>query len=429
MALAWAVSAQAIEIPHEVHQLDNGLEVVLLEDHRLPKVVVDTWYDVGSYDDPDGRSGFAHLFEHLMFKGTPRVPEGEFDLRMEAAGGWNNASTDDWRTNYYDVAPASALNLLLWLEADRMTGLDITQDKLDVEREVVRNERRQNYEDRPYGGIWLELPPALYPADNPLHRSGIGNHEELMASTVEDVQAFYDTWYVPSNAVLCIAGDFDREATLAWVDQTFGTLPVREAPSRELAPIPPTPAKDLVVLEDQVTLPQSNLVWKGPAAYQPGDFERDVLSMILAGPGGRLVRRLVHEDQLAVEVDAAQFSARWDSIFFVDLRVAPGGDLEAAEAAVLDELAGLAGDRPPTQAEVDRAVRQLLDAKLEGLQDLRARAEQLQHYRMLTGRYDYLEDELAAYNAITVEAVADTAASIATGSYVRLHVVPAEGGE
>src|SRR5262249_20288989 len=158
-------------------------------------VVVDLWYDVGSIDDPAGRSGFAHLFEHLMFKGTRAVGEGGFDRAMESVGGSNNASTGDERTNYYDLGPAQALELFLWLEADRMTGLDITQEKMDVEREVVRNERRQNYEDAPYGEAWLSLPTMLYPASHPLSRPGIGDHADLLAASLDDVRAFYARYY------------------------------------------------------------------------------------------------------------------------------------------------------------------------------------------------------------------------------------------
>jgi len=173
-------TAHAAEIPHETYTLDNGLQVVLIPDRRIPKVVVDVWYDVGSYDDPPGRSGFAHLFEHLMFKGTQRVGEGQFDALMEQAGGWNNATTSDERTNYFNVGPSSALELLLWLEADRMTSLDITQRKLDVEREVVRNEKRQNYEDRPYGAVWITLPEMLFGPDDPRADGGDARRRHLV---------------------------------------------------------------------------------------------------------------------------------------------------------------------------------------------------------------------------------------------------------
>ena len=182
------LTASAVEIHHETYVMDNSMTVLLLEDHALPQVVVDLWYGVGSFDDPQGASGFAHLFEHLMFMGTDRV--AEFDPIMEAAGGANNASTMDDVTNYYSWGTSNVLDLLLFLEADRMTGLDITQEKLDLQREVVRNELRQNYEDPPYGPVWLEIPAMIYPEEHPYRLSGIGSHEDLLNASLEHVQSF-----------------------------------------------------------------------------------------------------------------------------------------------------------------------------------------------------------------------------------------------
>ena len=420
-----ASSAQAVEIPHEAYSLDNGLEVVLIPDRTLPKAVVSVWYDVGSYDDPTGRSGFAHLFEHLMFKGSERVAEGEFDTFMEQAGGSNNASTADYRTNYYDVAPSSALDLLLWLEADRMTNLDITQRKLDVEREVVRNERRQNYEDRPYGSMWLALPALLYPESNPLHRSGIGTHDELMASSVEDVQGFYSTFYVPSNAVLAIAGDFDTAALKPRIEQLFGVLKAAPKPLRALAVMPDVPVGKSVELTDKITLPLVMSLWHSPASFQPGDAELDVLSHILAGSeDSRLTRRLVHEEQLVQSVDAAQWSGRWDSQYEVDAMVKPDADVAAVEAIVREELNALVGDRPPTADEVTRAVNNIELGLIRSVETVHGRAELLQRYRMFLGRYDYLEEDLARYRAVTPEAVAAQAARLTADRAAVVHILP-----
>lgn len=426
LALA-GTPAQALEVPHETYTLDNGLEVVLIPDRRLPKVVVDVWYDVGSYDDPQGRSGFAHLFEHLMFKGTGRVKEGEFDSVMEQAGGWNNASTADERTNYFDVAPSSALDLLLWLEADRMTSLDITQKKLDVEREVVRNEKRQNYEDRPYGGMWIALPGALFPESNPMHRPGIGSHEELMAATLADVTGFYERYYVPGNATLAVAGDFDPDTLKPRIAELFGSLPVREVPERDLAPMPEKPAVAEVTLQDDVTLPMTMLVWHGPAAYQDGDAARDVLTHILAGAqDSRLTRRLVHEERLAQEVDASQWSGRWNSQFEVDAIVAPDGDLARVEAVIDEELAALAGERPPTEEEIARAVANLELSLVHQAETLLGRAELLQRYRMYVGRYDYLDEDIQRYRDVSVDDVVAQAKLLSPDARTRLRIVPEE---
>ena len=302
-------TVNGMNIPHESYELENGLKVILLEDHTLPKVVVDTWYSVGSYDDPKGASGFAHLFEHLMFMGTAQIPEKEFDRKMEIAGGWNNATTGDDTTNYFDVGPSELVDLLLYMEADRMTGLDITQHKLDLQREVVRNERRQNYEDRPYGKIWLEMPEMLYPPEHPYHLEGIGSHEDLLAATLETVNNFYADWYRPNNATLCVAGDFDPEHVKARIEEWYGPLKA----GKEVIHAPSTPPTAPIVkdktITDQVPAPVFLLMWHSPVYFEQGDADADVLASILAGsPEARLTSKLVYEDRSVQEIDVFQFS-------------------------------------------------------------------------------------------------------------------------
>ena len=417
--------AFAQEIPHETYELSNGLRVILAPDRTVPKVVVDVWYDVGSYDDPDGRSGFAHLFEHLMFKGTSRVKEGQFDAFMEQAGGWNNATTSDERTNYFDVAPSSALDLLLWLEADRMTSLDVTQSKLDVEREVVRNERRQNYEDRPYGQVWIALSKALYPSSNRLSRNGIGDHEQLMASSLEDVRSFYETYYGPNNAVLTVAGDFDSEELKPRIEELFGRLPTRPIPERVGPNITGKPAKHQVDLEDDVTLPMLMFVWHGPRAYAAGDAERDVLAHLLAGSdGGRLSKRLLIDEQLVQDVSVFQYSNRWDSQFFVSVMANPDADLGAVERSVMEEIAALAAERRPQAGELKRAVANIEMDLLYGVESSMGRAEALQRYQMYAGDSSYMDEDIARYRALSPEVLTSEAAKLTPESCVRLRVLP-----
>ncbi|HNH46811.1 MAG TPA: pitrilysin family protein, partial [Myxococcota bacterium] len=229
MLLSLLLCAQAQEIPFERYELPNGLQVILHEDHSLPQVVVDIWYQVGSKDEAKGRSGFAHLFEHLMFMGTNRLPGSGFDSTMEAYGGWNNAWTMEDATNYYDVGPANLLPLFLWLEADRMQDLAVamTQEKVDLQREVVRNERRQSYEDEPYGAAWLEVPRLLYPEGHPYAHTVIGSHEDLQAASLQDVKDFFTAWYVPNNASLVVAGDFNPAEVKPLIERSFGHLPMR----------------------------------------------------------------------------------------------------------------------------------------------------------------------------------------------------------
>lgn len=434
--------AQATEIPHETFTLDNGLQVILLPDRRIPKVVVDVWYDVGSYDDPPGRSGFAHLFEHLMFKGTERVGEGQFDALMEQAGGWNNATTSDERTNYFNVGPSSALELLLWLEADRMTSLDITQAKLDVEREVVRNEKRQNYEDRPYGGIWIELPFMLFGPDDPRHRPGIGSHEELMAATLDDVTSFYETWYVASNAVLAVAGDFDPAVVRDLIRRLFGPLPARPKPERATPPAPESPFVAMSAIHDDVSASMQVMACHAPPAFTDEDAALDVLAHILTGsPDARLSRELVYTNQVP-SVDTSVWSGRWSSLFLAQILHEPRDPGDAPMAAILDdagqalvrrtireELRALAGDRPPTDDEIARAVRNLEVDMIRGAETLLGRAELLQRYQMYVGRTDFFAEDLERYRRVTPQAVAAQAARLADGACSWVVVDPRPPGD
>jgi predicted Zn-dependent peptidase len=229
--------ARAQDLKYEKYKLDNGMTVILHEDHSLPVAGVNLWYRVGSKDEPQRRSGFAHLFEHLMFMGTERVPGNKFDTIMEGGGGANNASTSSDRTNYFSSGPAPLLPTLLWLEADRLEDLARTmdQEKLDKQRDVVRNERRQSYENRPYGKVELEIPEIMYPAGHPYHIPVIGTHEDLEAATVSDVKDFFATFYVPANVALCVAGDFDPKVIRPLITDLFGGLPHGGTPKRRTA--------------------------------------------------------------------------------------------------------------------------------------------------------------------------------------------------
>ncbi len=411
LALAAAAHAEP-SIDYTQFELDNGLTVLLLEDHRLPKVVVDTWYRVGSYDDPIGASGFAHLFEHLMFKGTARVGEGEFDRVMEAAGGSNNASTTDDYTNYFDEGPSNILDLLLVMEADRMTGLDITQDKLDREREVVRNERRQNWEDPPYAAIWTTVPEMLFPEEHRYHRNGIGTHEELMAATLDTVTSFYESWYAPNNATLVVAGDFDPAWTEARIRELFGPLEPAVIPEHAPYPEVTEPVTREETITDDVQLPALVMAWHSPSYFQPGDADLDILSDLLTGgDDARLTRRLVLEEQLAQEIHAFQMSAQRGSTYMIMAYVTPGVDPEEVRQAVLEELAAVSGEAPPTEEEVTIAVRAYEMHFMRRLESLLSRAETLQSYALHTGRPDYLSDDLERIRAVTPESVAEVSAA------------------
>lgn len=388
-------------IPFTRYELPNGLQVILMEDHSLPQVVVDTWYRVGSKDEAPGRSGFAHLFEHLMFMGTLRLPGSGFDQVMEAQGGWNNAWTMEDATNYYDVGPPQLLETFLWMEADRMQQLDeaMTQEKLDLQREVVRNERRQSYEDRPYGMVETEMVTSLFPATHPYSHTVIGSHEDLQAASVDDVKGFFGSWYVPNNASLVIAGDFDPAQARAWVERYYGGLQRKELPARPAVEAVKAAQKATVTITDQVDFPQLNLFWHSPGQYQPGDAEMQLAADLLgSGESARLYRRLV-DGGLAQEVSVFQYGLQHGGVFGITVVPMEGVTVEQVEAVVTEELATLA-NAPPTPQEMERLQNQHVVATFESLEPLQNRAESLNRYWAYTGTPEWLGKDVARFKAV-----------------------------
>ena len=419
-------AGEGLSYASETYRLDNGLLVTLHPDHSLPQVVIDTWYWVGSKDEAPGRTGFAHLFEHLMFMGTARVPGNAFDVLMESGGGWNNASTSEDRTNYFSVGPSSLLETLLWLDADRLEALgkNMTQEKLDSQREIVRNERRQTSENTPYGKSELILPELLYPASHPYHHSVIGSHEDLEAATLPDVIAFFREFYVPSNATLVVAGDFEPAAVKALIDDTFGALPLTPLPAHRSAR-PVVLAEEKRILDvDKVEFPKLILAWHSPAEYAAGDAELDLLAAVLAeGPSSRLEKRLVLEQRLAQEVDASQLSAELGSIFQIEVLAAPDADLERIKSEVLAAVAEIQRDGP-TADELERARTRTEARFLRRNESLLARAESIQAYRRYFGVSDGFQRDLERRTAPDVEAVREVARAVLGPGRVDLRILP-----
>jgi predicted Zn-dependent peptidase len=411
LVIAPAARAEAPTIPFTRYELPNGLQVLLLEDHRLPQVCVDIWYKVGSKDEVERRSGFAHLFEHLMFMGTFRLPGSGFDQLMEAHGGWNNAWTMEDATNYYDVGPPNLLQSFLWMEADRMQqlGQAMTQEKLDLQRDVVRNERRQSNEDRPYGMVEIELTTAMFPVGHPYAHSVIGSHEDLQAAAVSDVQDFFATWYVPNNASLVVSGDFDPTAARGWIDQYFGVLTRRELPARPAPVAVAAPQKATVTITDQVDYPQLNLFWHSPGAFQAGDAEMSLLADLLGdGESSRLYRKLV-DAGLAQSADVFQYGLAYGGIFGVSVIPMTGVTLEQVEAVINAELAAVA-NVPPSGEEMERLRNQRMVARYQELEPLQNRAESLNRYWAYTGSPDWLSRDIARFAEARPEALSAAAA-------------------
>ena len=419
--------AFAQSLKAEKYRLPNGMTVILHEDHSLPTVTINTWFRVGSKDEPDGRSGFAHLYEHLMFMGTQRVPNGQFDQRMEAVGGQNNASTAQDRTNYYSTGPSNSLPLLLYLDADRLEDLGraMTPEKVDLQRQVVLNERRQSTENTPYGKAYEMMPGLLYPKGHPYSWSVIGSPKDLNAAKTADVKAFFSTFYTPSNATLVVAGDFRPSEVKPLIAKWFGTLPAgTPAPRRAVPPLQPLGVKRVTV-EDTVQQAKTIMAWHSPAKYKAGDAEMRIAGDLLAdGLGSRLYDRLVVRDKLATDVSAYQDSNLLDSIFTVEATLAPGADQGKMEAAIEDEIRRFTKDGPKAD-DLKRVVAKTEAGILRGLQSTGARADLLNELDFYFGDPDSLGKVLKAYDSATPASVGREAAKVLDlGNRLVLRVVP-----
>ncbi len=363
-------SRENLAIPFEKFSLPNGLEVILHQDRSLPLVAVNLWYHVGPANEPKGRSGFAHLFEHLMFEGSRHVGR-EFDRLLESVGATNVNGTTSWdRTNYYETVPRQHLELVLWIESDRMgfmlDGLD--QERLDVQREVVKNERRQTYENAPYGPSTLALLDTLFPSGTPYHGAVIGSMEDLTRAELGDVRAFFQAYYAPSNATLAVAGDFEIESAKALVHKYFATLPNRAKPPTNHQPIQKLAAPKRLVVKEPVQLAQVNFGYVAPPAYSPDDPALDVTMAVLAGgKATRLYRALVVEGKVASDVSAELDSNQLASAAMLSATVASGKKPEDVERSMDAVLEGLAR-RGPTEAELSRAKRRIVLGVLQNLE-------------------------------------------------------------
>ena len=426
--LAMAAAAPKIEIPFERHVLPNGLRVILHVDRSSPLVAVNVRYHVGSKDEKPGRTGFAHLFEHLMFMGSKNAPYPSFDAIMEAWGGHNNGTTNTDRTNYYEVGPANLLETFLWLEADRLATLPevITAEELGKQRKVVQNERRQSYENRPYGKAQLLLPEALYPPGHPYRWPTIGSHQDLEAARVEDVRDFFQRFYVPANASIVIAGDFDPAVARQLVEKYFGWQPTRPVPPKGSAKLPVLAADKRIETEDQVALPRLYVTWHSPALFAPGDADLDLGANILgSGKSSRLYRALVFEKKIAQDVSASQGSAMLGSRLTITATAKPGHTLDELAAAIDQELAKLRQEGP-TAEEVEGARNRQLADFYRGLDSLEQRADLLNHYEQLFGDPGGFTRDIERYRAATPASVRAELARVTGQKRVVLRVLPAK---
>ena len=424
------MAAPSASLPIQTTRLENGLLLTLSPDRTAPIVAVNLWYHVGSANEREGRTGFAHLFEHMLFQGSANVAANEHFELIQRAGGTLNGSTWLDRTNYFETVPSQQLELALWLESDRMGRLlpAMTQEKLDTQRDVVKNERRWSVDNQPYGSWWERLPALCFPPTHPFHHSLMGSMEDLSAASLDDVAAFFSMYYTPDNAVLSIAGDIEEDEARRLVDRHFGWIP-RGNGRPPLAPmdLPETfvsPRRDIV--EDDVAVPRIFLACRTPVFGSRGYYDASVISGILgSGRGSWLHQRLVRERQLASAATAFTFDlSKGSDLLVIDATARPGVSAEALERGV-DEVLDDFRVTGPTSGDLARVLAQTETDFIASMQSAGDRAEQLSRFATYFGDPQLLNEQLSHYRAVNVDRVRKMAAErLGPDNRTRLIYVP-----
>jgi zinc protease len=404
-------TADLPKIEFEKYKLPNGLEVILSEDHRLPMVAVNLWYHVGPANEVPGRTGFAHLFEHMMFQGSKHVGTNEHLRLLEGAGASDfNGTTDFDRTNYFETLPANQLELALWLESDRLGYLldKLDQANLSNQQDVVRNERRQSVENQPYGIVEEGLFHLLFPPVHPYYASVIGSHADIQAAKLDDVKIFFKAYYAPNNASLAIVGDFDKAAAKKLVQKYFGPLKRGADVPKINVNTPGIPSERRAVIKDRVELPRVYMAWLTSPVYTEGDADMDLAAAILGGgKSSRLYKKLVYEKQIAQDVAAQQQSLILGSVFEVQVTARPGHSAEEIEKAINEELERFRREGPE-EKELERARNGIETRIIQGLETLGGFggvADRLNQYNHYLGNPDFLSQDIARYRKASVLSV------------------------
>ena len=414
LLLALVAPAQAEpKISFEKFELPNGLKLYVIEDHKAPTVYEVLWFKVGSKDEVAKRTGFAHLFEHLMFKGSAHLPDGLMDKLLEEAGGWSNAFTSSDMTVYQNVASSNFLEQMLWIEADRLAGLLDTFDKpkLDNQRDVVLNERRQSYENQPYGMSELLIQENLWPKDHGYHWSTIGYPADLKAATVPDVAGFFKNYYLPNNATMVIAGDVKPAEVKKLVDKYFAWIPKGNTPARPQYKEPAPITKEIVLkTTDDVQVPKIFISWRGPKHFTAEEPALALAGSILGdGKSSRLYKRLVYDEKIAQEVEAGFQAEELAGTFSIEVTAKPGVDPNRLIKEVTEEVAKLAAEAPKP-LELERAQASHESGFLQGLEQTLGRAILLASYDVQANDPAYFSKDLARYRAVTAPQIKDAAA-------------------
>lgn len=426
-----AHASPAASADASIEELPNGLKVILKPDFRTPIVAVNVWYHVGSKDEAPGRNGFAHLFEHMMFQGSKHVPEDTFFKFLERAGGTGiNGTTNTDRTNYFETVPANQLELALWLESDRMGFLldHVDQATFEGQRNVVKNERRQNYENAPYGMLPLFINEQLFPVGHPYHFSTIGSPKDLDSASLADVKAFFTKWYVPNNATLVVAGAFQKEEAMRLITKYFGPIPRGEAISGK-ANVAPVVRKEetKMVVEAGVELPRVEIDWPTPPFFAKGDADLDVVARILtSGKTSRLYKTLVYDLKIAQSVSSHQGSMQYASDFDISATVKPGHTAEEV-LSVIDKEIEKVRTELVTDAELSRAKIGIASDMLFSIESISRAADHLNMYDHYLGTPNYGQEDRARTERVSKESVHQSARDFLGKGRVVTLVVPVKG--
>jgi zinc protease len=421
-----AAPSDSIKIPFETYKLPNGLTVILSQDKTTPTVAVNVWYYVGSKNEMPGRTGFAHLFEHVMFTGSGNVPYGLHDKLTEGVGGGNNGTTNNDRTNYFETIPSNYLETALWLESDRMGFLLDKLDlaKLNAQRDIVKNERRQGVDNQPYGRVGEIFAAAMYPKGHPYSWPVIGSMTDLTAASEEDVKAFFRLYYAPNNATLAVVGDFDPAQAKAWIQKYFADLPQGKAVQRPSVPLGKLEASKRLVYEDRVQVPRLYIQWPTVGFKNDDDYALAVMGSILSGSRtARLTKALVYDSQKASQVSGFQNSAEDVGVFQVTVVPRPESTLTELEAAV-DQVLQKFISEGPTEEELQKAKSGLELNFLRGLESNLGKANQLINGAVFYSDPGYFSKDYQKTLAVTAADVKRVAAQYLTRSRVVLSVVP-----
>ncbi len=415
-----------LNINYERFKLKNNLDVVLYKDESLPIVAVNLWYKVGSANEKPGKTGLAHLFEHMMFQGSEHVPKEMHFRYIQEAGGTLNGSTSIDRTNYYESVPKTALEMVLWLESDRMGFFlpALTQEKLDNQKGVVANERRQNYENQPYGLAWEKLFAALYPPEYPYHWPTIGWMKDIQSYTLEDVRNFFETFYSPQNASLVIGGNFDPAEAKELVESYFAEIPNNAKVPALNVPFPVLNETKKIIHEDNVQLPRIYLAWISDKLYGPDDAALDILSDILTGTkSSRIYKSLLFDKQIAQDVNSFQYSARLNGSFIISSTPKPGIELHTIREEIFKQIQGVV-ENGVTEEELKRSVNSFKSSYIYSLQNLNNLVDQINNYTCHLDEPNSFLYDIGRYEAVTTEDVVNAAEKYLNTNFVELNIIP-----